>query len=65
MELQEKTKTRILRNHNDHSTITVNNISNTESSKINVKQEISECNQNSQIKERLTLNIKKGSILNI
>ena len=60
---QDKTKTRTLRNHNDDSTITDNNNSNvetesTQSSNIEVKQEISECNQNSQIHERPKLNFK-------
>ena len=61
---QDKTKTRTLRNQNDDLTVTLNNISNVEtessqSSNIDVKQEISECSQNPQIQDRPNLDVKK------
>ena len=60
---KDKNKTQLIRKHNDDSTITDNNNSNVEtessqSSNIDIKQEISECNQNPQIHERPKLNFK-------
>ena len=60
---QDKNKTQTLRNHNDDTTINVNYISNvtesSQSSNIDIKQEISECHQNPKIQERTNLDIKK------